>query len=30
MLERGADTAVLGVVSILYSIAVFLLKQRRA
>ena len=30
MLERSADTAVLGLVSILYSIAVFLLKQRKA
>ncbi len=30
MLERRADTAVLGLVSILYSIAVFFLKQRRA
>ena len=30
MLERRADTAVLGPVSILYSIAVFFLKQRRA
>jgi hypothetical protein len=30
MLERHADTAVLGLVSILYAIAVFFLKQRRA
>jgi hypothetical protein len=30
MLERSADTAVLGLVSILYSIAVFFLKQRKA
>lgn len=30
MLERSADTAVLGLVSILYSIAVFFLKHRRA
>ena len=30
MLERSADTAVLGLISILYSIAVFFLKQRKA
>ena len=30
MLERRTDTAVLGLVSILYSIAVFFLKQRKA
>jgi hypothetical protein len=30
MLERSTDTAVLGLVSILYSIAVFFLKQRKA
>ena len=30
MLERNTDTAVLGLVSILYSIAIFFLKQRKA
>ena len=30
MLERSADAAVLGLVSRLYSIVVFFLKQRRA
>jgi hypothetical protein len=30
MFERSADIAVLGLVSILYSIVVFFLKQRRA
>jgi hypothetical protein len=30
MLERRTDAAVLGLVSILYSIAVFFLKQRKA
>jgi hypothetical protein len=30
MLKRSADAAVLGLVSILYSIAVFFLKLRKA
>jgi hypothetical protein len=30
MLKRSTDSAVLGVVSILYAIAVFFLKQRKA
>jgi hypothetical protein len=30
MLERSADTAVLGLVSIIYVVAVFFLKQRKA
>jgi hypothetical protein len=30
MLERNTDAAVLGLVSILYSIAIFFLKQRKA
>jgi hypothetical protein len=30
MLKRNTDAAVLGVVSILYSIAIFFLKQRKA